>query len=134
MYSNVLHIRNSPGGANIRIERFEGRMSYTDAFSFASEYYTDKTKYTAASENFKSGSKIFEGMRMRLITLLSGKLMATIIGFPQRVVIVLAHAMKHLSEFSIADAFMETNFFSRFTTKAHMLLNGNTVTNLYAPN
>ena len=57
--------------------------------------------------------------------------MAAIVGFPQRVVIALAHAIKHLSDFSIADAFLGTNFFNKFTTKAHMLLNGNTLTNLF---
>jgi hypothetical protein len=61
----------------------------------------------------------------------AGKLMAAIVDFPRRVVIALAHVIKHLSEFSIADAFLETNFFTQFTTKAHMLLNGNTLTNLY---
>jgi DNA mismatch repair protein MSH3 len=56
--------------------------------------------------------------------------MAAITDFPKRVVIVLAHAIKHLSAFSIAEAFLETKFFSKFTTKVHMLLNGNTLTNL----
>ena len=61
----------------------------------------------------------------------SGKLMATVTDFPKRVIIVLAHAIKHLSAFGIADAFMETEFFSKFTTRDHMLLNANTLSNLY---
>jgi hypothetical protein len=40
-----------------RIERFKGLMNYTDAFSFASEFYTDKSKHGAASESFKSGGE-----------------------------------------------------------------------------
>jgi DNA mismatch repair protein MSH3 len=60
----------------------------------------------------------------------AGKLMAAVVDFPKRVVVVLAHAIKHLSAFSIADAFLETKFFSKFSTRAHMLLNGNTLTNL----
>jgi DNA mismatch repair protein MSH3 len=56
--------------------------------------------------------------------------MAAVADFPKRVVVVLAHAIKHLSAFSIADAFLETKFFSKFSTRAHMLLNGNTLTNL----
>jgi DNA mismatch repair protein MSH3 len=59
--------------------------------------------------------------------------MAAVADFPKRVVVVLAHAIKHLSAFSIADAFLETKFFSKFTTRAHMLLNGNTLTNLSVP-
>lgn len=62
---------------------------------------------------------------------LLGKLMATVVDLPRPVVIALGHAIKHLSDFSIADAFVETNFFNRFTTRAHMLLNGNTLLNLY---
>jgi hypothetical protein len=52
----------------------------------------------------------------------AGKLMAAVVDFPKRVVVVLAHAIKHLSAFSIADAFLETKFFSKFSTRAHMLL------------
>jgi DNA mismatch repair protein MSH3 len=61
----------------------------------------------------------------------AGKLMAAVADFPQRVVVVLAHTIKHLSAFSIADAFLETKFFNKFSTRAHMLLNGNTLTNLF---
>lgn len=56
--------------------------------------------------------------------------MAAIADFPKHVVIALAHAIKHLSTFGIADAFLETEFFSRFATRAHMLLAANTLTNL----
>jgi DNA mismatch repair protein MSH3 len=56
--------------------------------------------------------------------------MAEVTNFPKRVVIALAHAIKYLSAFSIADAFLETKFFSKFTTRAHMLLAANTLTNL----
>lgn len=62
--------------------------------------------------------------------MLAGKLMAEVADFPKRVVIALAHAIKHLSAFRIADAFLETKFFSKFTTRAHMLLAANTLTNL----
>lgn len=56
--------------------------------------------------------------------------MAAIVDFPKNVTVVLAHAIKHLSSFNIADAFLDTKFFTKFTTRAHMLLNGNTLTNL----
>lgn len=61
----------------------------------------------------------------------TGELMAAIADFPKRVVIVLAAAIKHLSAYGIADAFLETKFFSKFTTRTHMLLNANTLKNLY---
>ncbi|KAF5386928.1 hypothetical protein D9615_001885 [Tricholomella constricta] len=103
----------SSSGDKIRIEHFGNIMSYVDAFESVSKFYTDKTKTAAASESFRSG-----------------RLMAEVADFPKRVVIALAHAIKHLSAFSIADAFLETKFFSKFTTKVHMLLAANTLTNL----
>ncbi|KAF8959081.1 DNA mismatch repair protein MSH3 [Flammula alnicola] len=103
----------SSSGHHIRTETFKTVMSYTDAFSKVSEFYTDKKKFGAASESFKSG-----------------KLMAIITDFPKRVIVALAHAIKYLSAFGIADAFLETNFFTKFTTRAHMLLAANTLINL----
>lgn len=50
------HFRHSIGGSKIRTERFKGLMSYTEAFSFVSEFYTDKTKLNIASESFASGN------------------------------------------------------------------------------
>ncbi|KAF9466351.1 DNA mismatch repair protein MSH3 [Collybia nuda] len=100
-------------GDKIRTESFGTPMSYVDAFSFVSDFYTDNNKAATASESFKSG-----------------RLMAEVAGFPQRVVIALAHTIKHLSAFSVADAFLETRFFSKFTTRAHMLLAANTLINL----
>jgi len=59
-----------------------------------------------------------------------GKLLAELTDFPRRVVIALAHAIEHLSAFGVADAFLETKFFSKFASRVHMLLAANTLTNL----
>ncbi|KAI0071810.1 hypothetical protein K474DRAFT_1668569 [Panus rudis PR-1116 ss-1] len=96
-----------------RIERFKHSMSYTEAFSYLSRFYTDKTKSSVASESFNSG-----------------QLMASISNFPKQVVVALARAVQYLSDFDIADVLLETRFFSKFTERTHMLLNGNTLTNL----
>ncbi len=56
--------------------------------------------------------------------------MAAIAEFPKHVVIALAQAVKYLSAFEVADALLETKFFSKFTERTHMLLNSNTITNL----
>ncbi|KIM49419.1 hypothetical protein M413DRAFT_6469 [Hebeloma cylindrosporum] len=103
----------SSSGQHIRTERFDSVMDYTTAFTKVSEFYTDKRKFGAASESFKSG-----------------KLMAAVADLPKRVVVALAHAIKYLSAFGVADAFLETNFFTKFTTQAHMLLAANTLINL----
>ncbi|KAH6918993.1 DNA mismatch repair protein MSH3 [Coprinopsis sp. MPI-PUGE-AT-0042] len=103
----------STTGNKIRHEYFDKAMSSSEAFERVSQFYTDKTKFGAASESFRSG-----------------QLMAAITDFPKRVVVALAHAIKHLSEYGVADAFLETRFFSVFATRAHMLLSANTLTNL----
>jgi DNA mismatch repair protein MSH3 len=59
--------------------------------------------------------------------------MAEVAGFPKQVIVALAQCIEYLSAFRIADALLATNFFAKFTTRAHMLLNGNTLTNLYVP-
>ncbi|CAL1703692.1 unnamed protein product [Somion occarium] len=96
-----------------RIERYKNDLTYTEAFSYLTKYYTDKSKQAKASDEFKSG-----------------RLMAAVSDFPKSVVIALAHVVKYLSKFEVADALLETKFFSKFTERTHMLLNGNTLTNL----
>lgn len=56
--------------------------------------------------------------------------MAAIANFPKEVVIALAHVVEYLATFDVADALLETQFFKKFTERTHMLLNGNTLTNL----
>jgi len=65
-----------------------------------------------------------------ILNFILGELMASITDFPNRVVIALAHAIKYLSAFGIADAFLETKFFTKFTTRVHMRLAANTLSNL----
>lgn len=56
--------------------------------------------------------------------------MAAVTDFPKPVVVALGHAIRYLSAFGIADTLLETKFFTKFTTRAHMLLAANTLTNL----
>lgn len=56
--------------------------------------------------------------------------MAEVAALPKQVIIALAESIEYLSAFRVADALLAANFFSKFTTRAHMLLNGNTLTNL----
>jgi len=56
--------------------------------------------------------------------------MAEVTDFPKQVVVALAQCIEYLSAFRVADALLATNFFAKFTTRAHMLLNANTLINL----
>ncbi|KAF9477374.1 hypothetical protein BDN70DRAFT_881277 [Pholiota conissans] len=110
----VLHLAGiSSSRCHMRIEKLSKDMAYPDASAKVTKFYTDKRRLGIASENFKSG-----------------KLMAAAIELPKRVVIALAQAINHLSSFGIADAFLESQFFTKFTTRAHMLLAANTLINL----
>ncbi len=63
-YSGIFHvlsmhahcaIRDSATGDKLRIEYIKELMSYTDAFSSVSKFYTDKKRAAAASDEFRSG-------------------------------------------------------------------------------
>ena len=104
-------------------------MPYTDAFALLAKFYTDKEAPTA-SQSYKSGKSRAQRQTTNISKTPLGELMATVANFPKQVVVALAHAVKYLAAFDVADALLETQFFKRFTERTHMLLNGNTLTNL----
>jgi DNA mismatch repair protein MSH3 len=113
-HSFIYHIdtvySESTGGHKARIERFAETMSYTEAYDSLTVFYSAKNGAHESSTPLE-----------------------TVTGFPHSVVIALAHAVTYLRSFAIADAFVQVRFFTRFATRAHMLLNANTLANLYAP-
>lgn len=108
-------------------------MPYTNAYEYVTKFYSNKSvHHPSASQEARSGAldppPVYDSI-MKFI-LLTGKLTADVTSFPQQVVIALAHVVKYLSAFDVADALLETQFFTKFTERSHMLLNGNTLTNL----
>ncbi|KAJ3864053.1 DNA mismatch repair protein MSH3 [Lentinula novae-zelandiae] len=97
----------------VRMERFQKLMTYTEAFSFLSTFYTEKRNTVSASENLRTG-----------------KLLASITAFSPELVIGLAHMVKHLSTYNVADVLLETKFFTKFSERSHMVLAANTLRNL----
>ncbi|KIL68593.1 hypothetical protein M378DRAFT_8640 [Amanita muscaria Koide BX008] len=104
---------SSMAGKNIRTENFDSVVSYDDAFDYVSDFYVSKRHSSNASESVRSGNQ-----------------MARVVDFPKRVTIALAHILKHLSTLGIAEALLETEFFDQFTSRVHMLLAANTLSNL----
>ncbi|KAG8884457.1 Mismatch repair protein msh3 [Tulasnella sp. 331] len=92
-------------GQTVRVERFSEPMNSTDAFSLLSRFYHQR-----------------KGR--------SGDVIAVIVGLPKKVQVALAHAIQYLTTFGVSDAFSEATFFSTFSSRSHMLLNGTTLTNL----
>lgn len=51
--------------------------------------------------------------------------------YPKQVVVALAHMVEYLSKFNISRLFRKQTRFKQFMERNHMLLNANTLTNLY---
>ncbi|KAJ7740749.1 muts domain V-domain-containing protein [Mycena maculata] len=102
------HFTEVPGAsAKIRTERFDESMPFTEAFDYVSSFYSSDPR-----SHDNSG------------------VLATITDFPKPVIIALACTIQYLSAFDIATSLSQTSFFTRFATKTHMLLAGNTLANL----
>ncbi|KAH8117506.1 muts domain V-domain-containing protein [Phellopilus nigrolimitatus] len=114
----VLHYQKKEASSNesardkVRLERYKDELGYTDAFQQLQTFYMQKNK-GKASENFKSG-----------------KLLAAISDLPRKASIALAHSVNYLNSFGLADVLTQTQFFTKFTERQHMLLNANTLANL----
>ncbi|KAH7340491.1 muts domain V-domain-containing protein [Rhizoctonia solani] len=102
-------------GSRIRVDRYKKQMSYTEAFELVSAFY--RKHGDDSPENASEGFK-------------SGKLMGCVVDFPKNVVIALAHLMKHLESFQLAEVFLKTEFFMSFMNRSHMLVSGNSLHNL----
>ncbi|KAL5529107.1 hypothetical protein ACEPAG_5081 [Sanghuangporus baumii] len=95
----------------VRLEWYKEELDYTDSFKDLQTFYSRKSNM--ASENFKSG-----------------KLLAVVSDLPRKIVVALAHSLNHLNSFGLGDVLTQTQFFSKFTERQHMLLNANTLSNL----
>ena len=96
----------------VRLERCKADLNYTDAFQKLQSFYSGKHS-NKASVGFKSG-----------------KLLAAVSDLPKNVTIALALSLDYLLGFGLADVLTQTEFFSKFSERQHMLLNANTLSNL----
>ncbi|KAF5391272.1 hypothetical protein D9757_001964 [Collybiopsis confluens] len=101
-----------PEGGQFRIERFSKLMTFDEAFKILTSFYMEK-RHTPVSENLKTGN-----------------IMASITAFSPRLTVALAHIVKHLMNYNVADALLETKFFVKFSHRSHMILATNTLRNL----
>lgn len=135
-----------------RIERFVSDMDYSAAFDYVSKFYKQQDSgngsqsskqapaisgdIMGASENFKSGSSscaplLYPTPDQTCLLNLTGKLFASAIDFPRNVIISLAQTIKYLTLFGLASSLLRTSFFGRFLERSSMLLNANTLSNLF---
>lgn len=59
------------------------------------------------------------------------ELPSSITDLPELVMVALALALKHLTSFQLTEALLQPAFFNTFSSRTHMLLNSNTIRNLW---
>lgn len=117
-------------GDEIRLER-TGRPfhSYDDAFTNVSKFYegllAKATPSKAASTSAGETSS-----KTSLETSVAASLFGKAISSPRLVIVALSAMIDYLREFALDSALQLTQNFSSFSSRHHMLLNGNTLSNL----
>ncbi|KAF9115554.1 Mismatch repair protein msh3 [Mortierella sp. AM989] len=112
------------GHDDVRIERTKGFLKYDKAFSLVSEFYTKGLKEEQLStKNTDSTVGSTKHSQMEI-------LLKTVLSLSRNLIIVLAAMISHLTDFGLAPVFRLSKYFECFTSRSHMLLNGNTISNL----
>ncbi|KAF8963823.1 Mismatch repair protein msh3, partial [Entomortierella lignicola] len=114
----------SSGQDGIRIERTNGFLKHDKAFSLVSEFYSKNLKEEQSSVKTK-GTASDSSKKSQMETLLK-----TVLGLSRNSIIALAAMITHLTDFGLAPVFRLSKYFECFTSRSHMLLNGNTISNL----
>jgi DNA mismatch repair protein MSH3 len=119
---------------SVRVERVNEDLDYTSAFEFLQKFYQEDESLERAT----ASSSTFKSRELKCLRTESGhdpchldQPFNDVIGFPKPVVVALAHAVRYLISYGLSDAFKRTTFFTTFLTRSHMLLNANTLENLY---
>lgn len=98
-------------GDRSRIERVpKSKTMAAEAYSHVTQFYADKVKNT-------SGER-------------SSALLDKILKLPEPVTICLSAMITHLTEYGLENIFDLTKYFSSFSTRSHMLINGTTLESL----
>ncbi|KAG0168324.1 Mismatch repair protein msh3 [Apophysomyces sp. BC1015] len=115
MVKHVVSQRSSAVGEMVRIERISESDTfcddYNDAFTYVSDFYTRRK---AENKGDVEHDLLF----------------SEILQLPDVVIKALAVTIRYLSEFGLEHALQLTKYFLHFSSRNHMLLNGNTMANL----
>ncbi|KAL2072677.1 hypothetical protein VTL71DRAFT_12020 [Oculimacula yallundae] len=102
-------------GDRIRVERVEkGNTMAAESHSHVTQFYADKLR---AQEN-DSEKEREQSLLDKVLTL------------PEEVTICLSAMITHLTDYGLEHVFDLTKYFQSFSTRTHMILNGNTLTSL----
>ncbi|KAM5451213.1 Mismatch repair protein msh3 [Microsporum audouinii] len=101
-------------GDNVRIEQMEkSKTAAAEAHSHISSFYAGKMASTGTPEDERASGLLDQVLKL-----------------PDDVTICLSAMIKHLTEYGLEHVFDLTKYFQSFSARSHMLLNGNTLTNL----
>ncbi|KAG4428739.1 Mismatch repair protein msh3 [Cadophora sp. M221] len=102
-------------GDRIRVERVDkGKTMAAESHSHVTQFYADKLK---AQENDTEKER-------------EQSLLDKVLKLPEEVTVCLSAMITHLTEYGLEHVFDLTKYFQSFSTRSHMLLNGNTLTSL----
>ncbi|KAL4936423.1 hypothetical protein BDV06DRAFT_216687 [Aspergillus oleicola] len=101
-------------GDEVRVERApKAKTAAAESHSHASSFYAGKMK-SADSVNDEAASNILQ----------------KVLQLPDQVTICLSSMIKHMTEYGLEHVLQLTKYFQHFSSRSHMLLNGNTLTSL----
>ncbi|KAI9814798.1 MAG: Mismatch repair protein msh3 [Pycnora praestabilis] len=101
-------------GDKVRVERVEKlKTMAAQSYSHVSNFYADKMKASSSIEDEKASL-----------------LLDKVLKLPEHITICLSAMITHMKDYGLEHVFDLTKYFQSFSARAHMLLNGNTLTSL----
>ncbi|KAK2788007.1 Mismatch repair protein msh3 [Onygenales sp. PD_12] len=101
-------------GDKVRVERTsKAKTAAAESHSHVSSFYAGRMKAGGIAEDVKASN-----------------LLEKVLQLPEDVTICLSSMIKHMAEYGLEHIFDLTKYFQPFSARSHMLLNGNTLTNL----
>ncbi|PLB54223.1 DNA mismatch repair protein msh3 [Aspergillus steynii IBT 23096] len=101
-------------GDNIRVERApKSKTAAAECHSHVSSFYAGKMKANDAADDE-----------------VSSILLQKVLNLPEQVTVCLSAMIEHLTEYGLEHVFQLTKYFQHFSSRSHMLLNGNTLVSL----
>jgi DNA mismatch repair protein MSH3 len=101
-------------GDKVRVERApKAKTAAAESHSHVSSFYAEKMKSADAADDE-----------------VASNLLQKVLGLPDQVTICLSAMIQHMTEYGLEHVLQLTKYFQHFSSRSHMLLNGNTLTSL----
>ncbi|RAH62353.1 DNA mismatch repair protein Msh3 [Aspergillus piperis CBS 112811] len=101
-------------GDKTRVERVpRSKTAAAESHSHVSSFYAGKMKTASAADDAQASS-----------------LLQKVLNLPEQVTICLSSMIEHMKEYGLEYVFELTKYFQHFSSRSHMLLNGNTLMSL----